>query len=41
MSLVLVLVLAYVGLQLLLGLWVPGPLRALIDDAVAYLQVRP
>jgi len=28
-------------LVLLLGLTLPGPLRALIDDAVAYLQVRP
>jgi len=33
-----------VGLMLLvlmLGLWIPGPLRSLIDDAVAYLQVHP
>lgn len=34
-------IVALMALALTLGLWIPGPLRALLDDAVAYLQVRP
>ncbi len=29
------------GLVLLLGLYIPAPLRALLNDAVAFLEVRP
>jgi hydrogenase-4 component F len=34
-------VLALMALVLLLGLWIPAPLGALLRDAVAYLEARP
>jgi hydrogenase-4 component F len=34
-------ILVFFGLVLLLGLYVPGPLNALLTDAVQYLEMRP
>jgi len=31
----------FMALSLLLGLWIPAPLRALVDQAVHYLETRP
>lgn len=32
---------AFMGLSLLLGLWIPSPLRDLLDQAVRYLEIKP
>ena len=39
--LVALMVLALMALVLLLGIWIPGPLTAMLNDAVRYLDVKP
>ncbi len=34
-------VVVFMGLSLLLGLWLPGPVRTLVDQAAHYLETRP
>jgi hydrogenase-4 component F len=34
-------VVVFMALSLLLGLWIPTPLRTLVDQAAHYLETRP
>lgn len=34
-------ILAFFGMVLVLGLWIPGPLKHLLSEAIRYLEVKP